>query len=141
MNNNEYSIQEPKRGLGKIIRLGVILILLIGIIGLVYYFTKINRGNAQTSNPVSITIEKGESTKAIARQLKNDGVIQNKNLFLVYTILNNASGKIQAGNYVLDQKMSIVEIVDILTAGKVTSNEKKITIVEGWSNQQIQNRL
>ncbi len=141
MINNEYTIVEPKRVRGKILRLIVLLLLVVMVIGLIYYFTKINRGSSEQSLPVSFTIEKGESTRVIAEKLKSSNVINNPRLFLIYTILNSASGKIQAGNYTLDQKMSIVEIVDILTAGKVTSNEKKVTVIEGWTNKQIAARL
>ncbi len=141
MINNEYKIDEPKRSPRKILVFGVLLVLIVIAVGFIYYFTKVSSGSSKNSVPVSFTVEKGESTRVIAEKLQEENVINNPNLFLIYTIVNKASGKIQAGNYILDPKMSIVEIVDILTAGKVTSNEKKVTIIEGWSNKQIQNRL
>ncbi len=141
MINGDYTIEEPKRSGGKIIRLMVLFLLLLAFCAVIYYFTKINRGSSDTSLEIPISIEKGESGKQIASKLKEEGVINNPKLFLVYTTLNNAADKIQAGTYILDPKMSITEIVDILTAGKVASNEKRITIIEGWNNKQIAGRL
>jgi UPF0755 protein len=141
MLNADYKISEPKKSALKI---ALLILLLIGVVVLmlaIYFFTKINKGSADQSVPVNVTIEKGSSTKGIARTLTDASVIRDPNLFLVYTIFTNAAGKIQAGDYVLDRKMSIVEIVDVLTAGKVTRDEKKVTLIEGWNNAQIKKYL
>ncbi|OGF01219.1 MAG: hypothetical protein A3I07_02030, partial [Candidatus Doudnabacteria bacterium RIFCSPLOWO2_02_FULL_42_9] len=42
-----------------------------------------------------------------------------------------------AGEYVLNSNMAIPEIVDILTHGKVVSENRNVTMIEGWSNKQI----
>jgi UPF0755 protein len=141
MINGDYKIEEPRKSSKKILSLIFLLIMLIGVMVVIYYFTKINKGGADESVPVTVTIAKGSNTKEIAKTLEEKKVIRNPNLFLAYTIFTNASGKIQAGDYILDKKMSIVEIVDILTAGKVTRDEKKVTLIEGWSHDQVKNYL
>lgn len=137
MINGEYQIEQPKKSLVKLVSLLVLLLLVVAVVFVVYFFTKINRGASDQSFPVAVTISKGLSTKQIASQLSESNVIRNPNIFLIYSIFTDASDKIQAGDYVLDRKMSIVEIVDVLTAGKVTRQVKKLTLIEGWTNKQF----
>ncbi|HYE22431.1 MAG TPA: endolytic transglycosylase MltG [Verrucomicrobiae bacterium] len=137
MLNGEYKIEETKRSGYKIAGLILLLLAVVAVVALIYFFTKINRGASEESFPIAFTVPKGASSSLIAKQLSDEKVIRNPNIFLIYTVATNASGKIQAGDYMLDRKMSIVEIVDVLTAGKITNSNKKVTIVEGLSNKQI----
>lgn len=137
----EYQINDPKRAGKTIVFLFLLLLAVLGLTLVIFYFTKINQAASSESVPTNISIERGSKTKEVASLLDNENVINSPWAFLTYVKLSGASGKIQAGEYVLNPKMSIVEIVDILTAGKATPNEKKVTIIEGWTNSQIANYL
>jgi UPF0755 protein len=137
MFNGEYKIEDPKRSRKKIALLIILLLIIFGAAWSVYFFTKINRGASDNSLPAEVVIEKGASTGQIAKKLAAQNIIQSPRIFVLYATYRHAAGKIQAGTYTLDAKMSIVEIIDILTAGKVTRNDKKVTVIEGWNNQQL----
>ena len=137
MNPNEYQIIDPKRGLRKSLLLLLALIVVVGLVMVTYYLTKVNAAATDESHEINITVEKGFSTKQTGQLLWEEKVIGNKYIFLIYTKLHNAGGKIQAGEYVLNSNMAIPEIVDILTHGKVVSENRNVTMIEGWSNKQI----
>ncbi|MGE5392609.1 MAG: endolytic transglycosylase MltG [Candidatus Saccharibacteria bacterium] len=139
--NGEYRIEQPRRGALKIIGLILALIAVTLIVAAVYFFTKINKPGANESSPVQFTVAKGERTREIAYHLRDQQLIHNPNIFVLYTKYSKASGSIQAGSYVLDRQMSIAEIVDVLTAGKVVRSDRRVTVIEGWSNRQIESEL
>ncbi|HEX5430236.1 MAG TPA: endolytic transglycosylase MltG [Patescibacteria group bacterium] len=141
MSNHEFFIDQPRRSWFKIISLiislGLVVLLTLGA----YFYTKINQAASSVSVPVDIVINPGESTYAIAHKLRDEKVIGSYWSFVFYTKLRHASDKIQAGNYALDRDMNVVQIVDVLTVGKVVSTERKVTVVEGKTNGQIASDL
>jgi UPF0755 protein len=134
---SEYRIDHPKKALRKSLFLAIALALVVGLVAVIYYFTKVNRAATDESHEVSFTVEKGLNTKEIAEKLLADEVIHNKFIFLIYSQLHGVGGKIQAGEYQLNSNMTIPEIIDVLTRGKVVSDNRTVTIVEGRSNNQI----
>jgi UPF0755 protein len=137
MINGEYKIEDPKRSKKKIVLLVILLLIIFGAAWSVYFFTKVNRGSSDKSAPAEVVVDKGSSTSQIAKKLAAQNIIQSPRIFVLYATYKHAAGKIQAGTYTLDARMSIVEIIDILTAGKVTRDEKKVTVIEGWNNKQL----
>lgn len=137
-----YQVAQPKRGARSIIKMAIVLILLAAIAFFVYAWTKINRPQSSVSVPVTMTVEKGSGTSQIAQDLKDNDLISSAKLFVAYSFIKGANGKIQAGQYELDKKMTMSEIMDVLTNGKVSSgNEKRFTVIEGWTNAQIASHL
>lgn len=82
-----------------------------------------------------ITIEKGETSFNIAFKLKDQGIINNPYFFLLNAFLKNNIKTLQAGEYLLNSNMDTNEILNILTKGETMKN--KITIIEGWTNEEI----
>lgn len=121
----------------KIVLLAAILLAAVVAVLVSLYLTKAYQPGSQESFLTQVTVEKGDTTKDTAYSLREKNLISNANIFLVYVYLHGASGKIQAGSYELDRNMSIAEIVDVLTHGKVVSSARNVTVLEGWSNAQI----
>ncbi len=88
--------------------------------------------NKQT---VSFVITEGENVRNIAKDLKNKGLIKNDLPFLFYLKYRNLSGQLIAGEYQFAAGLTPLQIIDILTSGRVAS--KKITIPEGWNIDEI----
>lgn len=137
MHNPEYEIKDPKLGFRKIILMVVALAITGFLVFAVYYYTKVNKAASSESREVEFTISRGESMKKIAERLGQENVISRPWVFEVYARSHGAGNKIQAGEYVLNANMAIPEIVDVLTHGKVVSNARTLTIIEGWTNAQI----
>lgn len=138
---NEYRIEEPKKSKIKILSLLLVLAAVLIVAFVIYFVTKVNKATSSVSVPVNLTIEKGSNTRHVAAQLSEKEIVTHAWIFTVYIYLKGAGNKIQAGEYLLDRKMSIKEVTQALTAGKVVSNELRITIIEGWTNKQIGNYL
>jgi len=83
----------------------------------------------------NIVINKGENAKDIAFKLKTEKIISNPYSFLVLAFLEKNWDKLQAGEYLLNSKMSNQEIVETLVQGKTI--KETITIVEGWDSWDI----
>lgn len=121
----------------RIFSLTILLLLILIGSAFIYFFTKVNQAASDESASATVLIEKGLSTKQVAAKLEDENFIDNRLVFILYVYSKGAVNKIQAGDYLLDRKMSIAEIVEIISKGKVIANEHRITIVEGWSNDQI----
>ncbi|MBX4191652.1 MAG: endolytic transglycosylase MltG [Candidatus Doudnabacteria bacterium] len=115
----------------------LVLLVVTGLVMVIYYFTKVNRSATDESHETRFTIEKGLSTSEIAKQLESADIISNKNIFVIYSKIHGAGNKIQAGDYVLNSNMTVAEIVDVLTHGKIVEDLRRLTVIEGLSNKQL----
>lgn len=139
--SSEYYIQRPKRGIRNTLVLLAGLVLIAAVVVVVYYFTKVNQAATSDSHPVQFTVDKGLSTREIATELNDKKVINNKYIFIIYSKLHDVGDKIQAGSYSLDSNMTVAEVIEVLTKGKVVSTSRKVTLIEGQTNKQITKNL
>lgn len=91
---------------------------------------------ANRSAQVRFSIAEGVGIRSIAGQLEQKGVISSANLFLFGAYLRGHTKDLQAGEYVIPSNASIFDIISEFSEGKV-EEEKTVTILEGWNNQQI----
>lgn len=81
------------------------------------------------------TIEKGQTVKEIASNLKKEGLVKDRYAFIVYAALSGKYSKMQAGEYLLSSQMSTSRIISLFTSGETT--KEKLTIIEGWDLRDI----
>jgi UPF0755 protein len=86
-----------------------------------------------------VTIPRGADATMIARILEEEGVIRSRLWFLVLVNLRGATDDLKAGEYLLNSKMSTIEIIKRLVKGEVVLY--KITIPEGYTTKQIASLL
>lgn len=86
-----------------------------------------------------IYIENGMPANDIGEMLKENGILNNKNLFRIMLYITNSDNKLQAGEYLLNPAMSVLEIIDKLRSG--ISIVHRVTIPEGYDIKQIAARL
>ena len=115
----------------------ILIFALIIISGRLYFEWQINYPISQNSTEKNFVIEKGEGVKKIAADLKKNGLIKNAFYFKTYVWQKKIEKKLQAGEYLLRENMNIPEIIEILIKGEIISNQKKITIIEGWKINDI----
>lgn len=115
-------------------RTGVSFFVAFLILFLLNIFTPIDRGSSQQ---LTFSIEKGEGSREIGYNLQTQGLIRFSPFFRMYTVTTGVSSKLQAGDYLLSPGMSMFDIVRKFTKGDVI--QEKLTIVEGWSIQDIEN--
>ncbi|MDI6784110.1 MAG: endolytic transglycosylase MltG, partial [bacterium] len=116
----------------------VIIVLLIDILivlGVYIYTPLTDQYFART-----VTIPPKTSTYGIALLLERAELINSPMLFVVYVKLGGATKSLKAGNYQLDSKMSLAEIVKRLRLGAEATGAM-LTIPEGYNLLQIANAL
>ncbi|MCF7820152.1 MAG: endolytic transglycosylase MltG [Candidatus Pacebacteria bacterium] len=88
-----------------------------------------------------VKIESGSSLQMIAEKLKQEGIIDSKNLFFLYVKQKKKQAQLQAGTYVFPPSLNLKEVVARLVEGRVNKQEIRVQILEGWTNKDIENYL
>ncbi|MBF0201817.1 MAG: endolytic transglycosylase MltG [Desulfamplus sp.] len=94
-------------------------------------------GQRQTREAVDVlfTIEPGESLKATAKRLEEEGLVTNGYLFRLMAVARGRAKKIQAGEYLLSTSLSPENILDYMVRGRVKLY--RFTIPEGLTIKDI----
>lgn len=116
----------------------VVLLIAIAIVWL-WIVSAIGASGNRTSQ-VRFIIKEGSSVNDIGLALKNNGIIYSEQLFGMGVLLEGASGSLQAGEYLIPANASIKNMITLFSTGE-TEDEVSITILEGWSNQEIASYL
>ncbi len=82
-----------------------------------------------------VYIKPDTESSAIAELLKREGIIQNRFLFLLFTMLRGSSDRLKAGEYEFTPSMGLLDVIRILEEGRVLVH--KVTIPEGSTVWQI----
>ncbi len=90
-------------------------------------------------SPVRFVVEPGTPARAIGQQLLEEGLITDDLLFEAYVRVNGLASGLEAGTFILNPSMTIVEIVEILQHAEASS--VTITIPEGWRAEQVADYL
>src|SRR6266566_4235659 len=90
----------------------------------------VNTPISSTSHNVTFHVDLGESPAQIGSDLYDLHLIRSTIAFDMYTRLTDAGPKFQAGSFVLNTNMSLVQIVSALQHGR--PDEKTITFPEGF---------
>ncbi len=84
-----------------------------------------------------ITLEKGAGLTQLANKLEDMGVIRSKLWFRTAVILFESERGIQAGDYYLSRRQNAISLAWRMTHGRHGLAEIKITVPEGFTNQEI----
>jgi UPF0755 protein len=96
-----------------------------------------------TSSPLTfkqnsiVRIEKGDSVKSIARQLKEKDMIHSEIFFTNTIIFLNLESKLVAGEYMFKKSSNMFEIIRRISAGDYGIDVKRVTFVEGITVKEI----
>ena len=89
----------------------------------------------------NFAINEGESSKTIAKRLERGNLIRDDFYLLFYLWQKKSFGSLQAGEYALNFNMTIPDIVETFTNGRVKPDWIWVTIPEGFSLKKIDARL
>ena len=89
---------------------------------------------------MTFTIDRGDTVTAVGRKLEDAGLLRNRTVFRYLVQLEGLTNNISYGSYRLSPGMNVNQIIETLTNGSQT-NEKEITIVPGWTCEDIANYL
>ena len=141
MDTNIRMIENPQKSDRKYVVLLVIIVILILVViiggGIFWAIHQIKTPLDPHGSMATFTVEKGENVIEIGKSLEKDEIMSNWVYFAIYTWFKRGASSLQAGEYELGPQMNIPEIVEKITHGEIKSPEKRITIIEGWTNKEI----
>jgi UPF0755 protein len=115
-------------------KLHIILAFCILCFGTVIYgVTK--QATATTGDKFVIMVKPGMGAREIGNLLYDHGVIESVFLFQIAAKIEGMENSLQAGEYAVNKKMTIQQIVGILVKGE--TNYQQMTIPEGYTVEQI----
>ena len=94
-----------------------------------------------STDTVNFTVEKNATVSSIASDLVEQKILRNKGIFKYMVSFQGLSGNIQYGQYELSPGMTVNQIIEALTTGDGKSKERQITIVPGWTVEDIADYL
>ena len=115
---------------------GLLFIFAIG--GYVFYTRLFLPVNVADQAVKAFVIEQGTSTVQIVEDLEKQGLIRSGFAFRIALKNSGKADKIIPGDYKLSPSMSTQKIVEELTSGP---DERWVTLIEGWRNEQMAERL
>ena len=115
-------------------RLAVLVLLLAGCgfagnRGYDWYTSQVNTPMSSTSQKVAFHIDQGESSDQIANDLAAKGLIRTPEVFLVYLRYQDKGAQLEAGDFVLDKRMNVPQIISAL--GKAKVQQVSVTLTPG----------
>jgi UPF0755 protein len=73
---------------------------------------------------VTFTVQKGASVQEVAVSLQESGLIRSSWAFEWYFRTNNLRDYLKAGTYTLRPNLSVSEIADVITQGRIPSGQR-----------------
>lgn len=119
----------------------IVVVLVVAIVcGVVWYNVGQKPVNTSNSEEKIIEIDSGIGTKNIVKILKENNLIRSELATEIYIKLNNVKS-LKAGKYQLNETMSLQEILDTISSGKVYDETVKITFPEGKNMRWIASKI
>ena len=97
--------------------------------------------DSQNQEVVSFSVKSGSSLSAVSKNLEAAGLIHNHTVFKYMADFMGMGQKIQSGDYELTRAMSATEILDQLISGDGKPLTMEITIIPGWTVEDVANYL
>ena len=88
-----------------------------------------------------IEIERGQSLKEISQMLEDKNIINSKMIFNSLALLTNKDDKMISGEYVINKKLSIFDLLRRLSIGDYGIDLRSTTLNEGMTRLQMANFL
>ena len=113
----------------------IIIILMITVIilvaGILWYSLNLKSvANEENAEVIKVNIEEGMGISSISNLLEKNNVIKSAIVMKIYTKLNGVTN-LQAGKYEFNNSENLKTILSHMVNGEVSSEEIKITFIEG----------
>ena len=129
------------RNIISLIKWVLLLAVIVAAASAILIFIKLGQPATTYSYSRDFEIKQGDTAGEIISNLKTAKLIRNELLLKIYLRVKKAEDKLQAGVYILDSNMTIPEIVQILSQGRVKASGIRLTVVEGQNIRGIAQRL
>lgn len=100
------------------------------------FFSSTLQSRSTTQGDVTVVVSKGSRVRDIAARLHEAQLIRHEFAFRVYVLLRGWNAQLQAGTYRFRAPLTIPQLAAQLAGGEL-KNEVRLTILEGWTSQEI----
>lgn len=118
----------------KVVGLTIVVLILLGV---GYVYIQIGPYNKNSKNDIIVEIPNGATLTQVSSILEENNLIKNKLFFKLVSKFKQDNNGVKAGKYLLSQKYSNSEILDILISGKIYNDGIKVTIPEGSTYKEV----
>ena len=95
------------------------LLLLLALLAGAFYAQIRDAERGKDRAPQVLVVEPGDSVRAIGQRLQSLGLVSHPELFRALVIARGDAGRLRAGEYALEGRLSLEQIVDKLVRGEV----------------------
>lgn len=127
-----------RRNIFTILFVGLVGVMLAGLFALGYFINTLYSPAGASDEILTVEIQPGAGVNEISQGLYEAGVIKSKWTFEVYVWLRRWEPLLKAGTYELPQNINIRELSEVLVRGEGGQPERLITIIEGWTIDDIE---
>ncbi len=118
------------------------LLLIIGVLYIGVRFLKTKIAPPTTfPTPLHITIERGQSLFSISKELSESGAIRSRRIFEMLVITFGNQNNISEGEYYFEKPVSVVTVALRIAGRQFGTSRIKVTFPEGFSNNEMAQRL
>ncbi len=122
------------------IRTSLFIIVCISVL-LFYFLINVGTLPLHCQDQCNFSITKGENLKSISQRLKSKNYIFSSFLFQFYVKAKGLEKNIKAGDYQFISPLTITNITEIITDGKLAQNNNSFLIAEGETMLEIEENL
>ena len=127
---SKHSAPHPKKHTLRRVILVLLLVLVLAAGAVALLFRREITGGGASGQTVTVTVDQGSGVAAIARNLKQAGVIRFPRLFRWYVGRQGAASKLQYGTFELEQGASYDELIQALSV-YAAAESTHLTFPEG----------
>lgn len=127
---SKHSAPHPKKHTLRRVILTLLLVLVLAAGAVALLFRREITGGGASGQTVTVTVDQGSGVAAIARNLKQAGVIRFPRLFRWYVGRQGAASKLQYGTFELEQGASYDELIQALSV-YAAAESTRLTFPEG----------
>lgn len=99
----------------------------------------LNTAIERNTNTLDVHVSAGQGARAIAEELRAQGLLVNATLFTLTARFTGASGQLKAGRYEIPPAISTWDLVGFLSKG--VSKLSSVALVEGFTAQELLRKL
>ena len=127
---SKHSAPHPKKHTLRRVILVLLLVLVLAAGAVALLFRREITGGGASGQTVTVTVDQGSGVAAIARNLKQAGVIRFPRLFRWYVGRQGAASKLQYGTFELEQGASYDDLIQALSV-YAAAESTRLTFPEG----------
>lgn len=121
----------------KIFFAGTLLAVILGS----FAFLRLDRPVSKDTGSKLYVVNQGDGARDIAQGLEKAGLIRSERFFTFTAWRRGNEAEFKAGTFELSPSMTTGEIEAALAGGKPISNERQVTVLEGWTIDDIADYL